>query len=212
MQNGRPVPNGNELSLYAANKAGEMDVIYQPIYDFQTYAAAGQSSLTFFQSPQGQNGKTLEDTNMQSAGQMPNPQKFVVKAISVDFFAGNDVNLSAADGVMNNWQDTYDFFKSGWLDFSVGNKSQCQQAPIGTFPPPYRLGGSSAVTGQSGTANGITGADYASMAGQMFNIIPVVLPANQNFVVTLNWSTPVAINADAKVGVKLHGDLYRSVQ
>lgn len=209
---GKQAPSASDLTKYSVNASGDKDVIWQPLYDYQTYAAGGQTSLNFFQNPVGQQGKTLEDTNMLSAGQLPAPQLFIVEAISIDFFPGNPVNMEAVDADAKNWSDVYTFMKSGWLDFGVGNKSRLQQAPLGAFPPPYRLGGSSAVTGAAAAANTITGMDYASMAGQPFGIIPVTLPANQNFTVSLNWAAAVPINTNARVGVKLHGNLYRSVQ
>ena len=198
MRNGRPIPSSNALNQFSVNASGEMDVIYQPLYDYATYLAAGQTSLNFFQNPIGQLGKTREDTNMESAGQLPAPQKFVVEAISIDFFPG-----AVTSAGNTNWEDAYTVFQSGYLDFVVGSKSRLQQAPLGAFPPPYRLGGS------SGSAAAV---DYSSFAGQMFNIIPVTLPANQNFSVSLNWAVGLPISVDARIGVKLHGNLYRSVQ
>lgn len=212
MSMGRQAPLSADLERYSVNNANQKDVIWQPLYDYQSYAIAGQTSLNFFQNPIGQNGKTLEDTNMESSGQLPAPQMFIVEAISIDFFPGGSANLAGVDATAENWDDVNTFMQSGWLDFRVGSKSRLQQAPLGSFPPPYRLGGSSAVTGAASVANTITGVDYASMAGQTFSIIPVTLPANQNFTVSLNWAAAVPLNAAARVGVKLHGNLYRSVQ
>lgn len=208
----RQIPSPDALNKFAVNSAQGMDVIWQPLYDYATYAAAGQTSLNFFQLPIGQSGKTLADTNMESAGQLPAPQKFIVESISIDFFPGGSVNGSTVDGTAVNWDDVYTVMKSGWLDFIVGSKSRLQQAPIGAFPPAYRLGGGAALTGAASVANTITSVDYASFAGREFSIIPVTLPANQNFKVSLNWPAAVAINVDARIGVKLNGTLYRSVQ
>lgn len=208
----RQAPTPNALDKYAVNSAQGMDVVWQPLYDYQTYAQAGQTSLNFFQLPVGQGGKTLADTNLEAAGQLPAPQKFIVESIQIDFYPGGDVNGSAVDGTAVNWDDCYTVLQSGWLDFVVGSKSRLVQAPIGAFPPVYRLGGGAAVTGEASVANTISSVDYASFAGKEFMIIPVTLPANQNFKVTLNWPTAVAINNDARIGVKLNGNLFRAVQ
>ncbi len=208
----RAIPSPTALDKYSVNNSSGMDVIYQPIYDYQTYSSAGQTSLNFFQNPVGQLGKTLDDTNMESAGQLPAPQKFLVDAIMIDFFPGNSVNMGNVNGTPDNWQDTYDVMHSGHLDFIVGSKSRLKQAPIGAFPPNYRAAGATSVTGSTAAANTISGVDYAGFAGQMFSIIPVTIPANQNFKVTLSWATALPINADARIGVKLMGNLYRSVQ
>lgn len=208
----RQPPSPGALDKFAVNSSQGMDVVWEPLYDYQTYAQAGQTSLAFFQVPIGQGGKTLADTNIQSAGQLPAPQKFIVESIQVDFYPGGDVNGTTVDGSTVNWDDVYTVLKSGWLDFTVGNKSRLQQAPIGSFPPAYRAAGGAALTGAASVANTITSVDYASFAGREFSIIPVTLPANQNFNVTLNWPTAVAINNDARIGVKLNGTLFRSVQ
>lgn len=207
----RQPPSANALDKFSVNAANGLDVIWQPLYDYQTYAQAGQTSLSFFQAPIGQGGKTLEDTNMESAGQLPAPQKFIVESISIDFFPGNDVGRDGNAGLAENWDDVYSVMKSGWLDFIVGSKSRLQQAPLGAFPPAYRLGGAAAETGES-AATTTSVIDYASFAGREFSIIPVTLPANQNFKVTLNWAAALPISVAARIGVKLNGTLYRSVQ
>ena len=80
MQN-NPVPNMQQLAQYAVNRPNEFEAVREPIYDFQTYAAAGQIQLTFFQVPNGQSGKTFEDTNMDTAGTLPVPKEFLIESI-----------------------------------------------------------------------------------------------------------------------------------
>lgn len=212
MNIGRKIPASNALKKYSVNAPNDMDVIYQPLYDYQDYNFAGQTSLIFFQNPIGQNGKTLDDTNMESAGQMPSPQSFVVEGICIDFFPGNAVGTAGIDATADNAQDVYKVMQSGHLNFVVGVKPRLQQAPLGAFPPNYRMAGMSAISGQNTLVGGITLSDYASFAGQVFSIIPVTLESNQNFSVSLNWKTPVPIINTARIGVKLLGTLYRSIQ
>mgnify|MGYP000960570814 FL=1 len=59
---------------YGVNVANVVEAIRQPIYDTVTYAAAGQTNLTFFALPIGQGGKTKVDTNMTTAGSLPAPR------------------------------------------------------------------------------------------------------------------------------------------
>lgn len=209
---GKNPPSSNALQQYAVNQSGQMDVIYQPLYDYVTYAQAGQTQLNFFQNPKGQSGKTAADTNMTNAGMLPAPQKFLVESISIDFQPGNEIAMNTVDGVANNWQDVFDVANSGYLSFDVGSKNQLEVAPLGAFPPAHRLAGSSSVTGTDSVANTITGVDYAQFAGKEFLITPITIPANQNFSVTLNWPTAVPITVAARIGVRLNGWLYRSVQ
>ena len=79
---GVSAPRMQELSKYAVNRPGMEEDIFQPLYDYQTYALAGTTSeYQFFQVPQGQGGKTLADTNMDSAGQLPAPKRALVTQV-----------------------------------------------------------------------------------------------------------------------------------
>ena len=89
------VPSLAELEKFNVNRSGEFEAIRQSIYDTQVYAQAGQTSLTFFQSPLGQLGKTLADTNLELAGQLPNPKMQLVQSIEVLFYPS--VAPSSAD-------------------------------------------------------------------------------------------------------------------
>ena len=68
------IPNLAELQAYAVNRKGQYEGIRQSLFDFQVYGAAGQTSLAFFQVPIGQGGKTIDDTNMEIQGALPQPK------------------------------------------------------------------------------------------------------------------------------------------
>ena len=84
------VPQITDLAAYDVNRSGQYEGIKKAYYDFQTYAQAGQTSLSFFQVPVGQSSKTLADTNMQQAGSLPNPIKFLVQDIQIFIFPAGD--------------------------------------------------------------------------------------------------------------------------
>ncbi len=79
------IPTLDQLQQYDVNRRGEYEGIRQTLYDSAAYAAAGQTQLQFFQIPQGQSSKTIADTNMKSAGQLPQPQHFLVESIEIHF-------------------------------------------------------------------------------------------------------------------------------
>lgn len=208
-------PSVGELNRYNVNRAGQAEGIVQPLYDYQTYLAAGQTSMTFFAQPIGQGNKTLADTNMEGAGQMPAPKEQLVTSIQVVFFPGSNPGTFGPQTVANNWNDANAVFQSGYLDFFIGSKSYLQDAPLGKFSNDFRLAGSAALADTTTAgANGHSMIDYATFAGTPYNISPVRLTSNQNFKVTLNWPTAVALpsTVDGRIGIILVGFQYRLSQ
>ena len=121
MKYGKMLPDLQALENYRINRAGEVEGIWNPLYDYQNYAAAGQTSLSFFQIPIGQSSKTRKDTNMVSAGQLPKPQEFLVTGIEVMFWPGVVLSVLGAPAAQVFMDDVYDFNKSGYLEFTVAS-------------------------------------------------------------------------------------------
>lgn len=215
------VPSRAQLSKYSVNRPG-WEAIRQSFYDFQAYAAAGVTQLTFFANPVGQGGKTLSDTNMTLAGQLPKNQEFLLQSIEV-WFAPTTPTVAAqmpaafgaqaAAAIIN---DAYIFGRSGNLQMVVGSKPYLQEAPMGRFPQKAHFAVDAALADvstaganlQSRNAFGFwTGRPY------MLDPAPLLLVENQNFSITLNWPEGVqAISNPARVGVILDGILYRRSQ
>jgi len=210
-----PISPSN-LKNYSFNRSGMVNANGQSLYDFQAYAAAGQTQLLFFQVPKGQSSKTFADTNATLAGSLPQPQRMLVRGISVVFFPGSAVNASGAIGTSGlNWQDTWQVFKSGWLEFFIGSTPYIDEAPIGRFPPQFRLAGAAAMADATTAASALhSQIDYATFAGPAYKFTPVMLEPNQNFNVSLNWPAAVALPSAVagRIGVILDGDLYRLAQ
>lgn len=211
----RIAPEFRELTAaYGVNVPGLVEAIWQPQYDTLAYAAAGQTQLVFFQNPVGQNSKTLADTNMQAAGQIPAPQQFLATGIGLEFLPNSAITIgttTAADFV-KYVNDVQAFARGGALTFTVGNKVQYTDAPCGKFPPPNRLDVSAAAAGSIGTSGLTIG--YAQTQGMFCDITPVNIPWAQNFNVTLSWPTaiPLPSSAAGTVRCTLLGYLYRSAQ
>jgi hypothetical protein len=215
------IPDLAELQSYAVNRKGMYEGIRQTLYDFQTYAAAGQTSLSFFQVPLGQGGKTIADTNIEVAGSLPQPKHFLVESIEVYFFPGVNpvtVNTTIAESEFSN--DVYTFTKSGSLNFFIGSKTYLEEAPIGRFPPKVKVEADFAVAlefKQAAAANAeeIVTMDLAYACGRPYFINPAtLLIPTQNFKGSLNWPAAVALPSgqDARVGVVFDGVLYRQSQ
>lgn len=215
------VPNRAQLSKYSVNRPG-WEAIRQTLYDFQAYQAAGVTQLTFFALPVGQSSKTLSDTNMTLAGQLPKNQEFLVQSIEVVFLPTTPTvaaqmpaaqGAQAAAAIIN---DAYIFGRSGNLTLTIGSKPYLQEAPLGRFPQKahFCLDAAIADTTTAGAAQQARAA-FGFWTGRPYLLSPadLLLPENQNFSVSLNWPEGVqAITNPARVGVILDGILYRRSQ
>jgi hypothetical protein len=202
---------------YAVNRRGQYEVLKQPLYDYQAYAAAGQTSLTFFTIPNGQSSKTLADTNMEAAGQLPNPKRFLIRGIEIQFFPGTVFPGGVAGGaaIVDAFvNDVWEVWSStAWLELFIGSKAYVQ-APLNMFPPVNHLNGWGSQSDSAvAAATTFMRTSYASAAGTPFGMDPpLILEPTQNFRVTLNWPTAVAITNAGRIGVHLKGLLYRQSQ
>lgn len=234
-----PPRNLAELAAYGIFMPDAITSIRQPLYDRLIYPVAGLTQLRYFQLPQGQGitsavggagaVKTLDDTNMESAGQLPSPKAFLATSIEVIVDPGMvsaanawsplDIafitNSSAASvGVVPELDSANSvnlILISGWLDFFVGSASYLQASRSDSFPAKsYSASDTSiAVSGNLG----FSGLQTTRAVGRPFYLNPpILLMPNVNFVVTLNWPVAVAINQNARVTVRLDGIMYRNAQ
>lgn len=209
-------PSVSGLQKFDVNRRGQVEAVRQSLYDFQTYAAAGQTELIFFQVPQGQGGKTIDDTNMEIAGSLPRPKEQLIESIEVYFYPGPNIGQFGAQAESEFANDVMAVAESGSLDLFIGSKSYLTEAPINRFPPKTRLYGESAYADTTTAgANQQIRFDYAAMCGRPYFLDPEIrLIHTQNFNVRLRWNTAVALPSavDARIGVVLDGVLYRLSQ
>lgn len=215
------VPTRAQLAKYSVNRPG-WEAVRQSLYDFQAYAAAGVTQLTFFANPVGQSNKTLSDTNMTLAGQLPKNQEFLLQSIEVVFHPTTPTvaaQMPAAFGAQAAAQvinDAYIFGRSGNLQLIVGSKPYLQEAPLGRFPQKAHFCLDAALAdATTAAANQQSRAAFGYWAGRPYQLdpAPLLLVENQNFTITLNWPEGVqAITNPARVGVILDGILYRRSQ
>jgi len=208
---------------YSVNRPG-WEAIKQSLYDFQTYAAAGQTVLTFFAVPTGQAGKTLSDTNMTLAGQLPANQNFLIQSLEVCFLptvpavAAQNPAAFGAQAIAQIINDIYIVGRTGNLKLEIGSKPYLQEAPLGRFPPKthYHVEAALADVTTAG-ANLQSRIAMGYWEGRPYIVSPaeMELIQNQNFQVTLNWpegAQALPSGNTGRIGVILDGILYRRPQ
>jgi hypothetical protein len=94
------MPTAADFNARRVTNPGQSEIIRQRLYDYQLYANAGTTQLSFFQQPVGSGltsaigstvgaVKTLWDTNMTLGGTLPSGQAYMVESIEVVFFPGS---------------------------------------------------------------------------------------------------------------------------
>ena len=212
---GLQAPSLAQLEKYNVNVEGQPEVIWQPLYDFQAYPAAGFTSLRFFNVPAGQAGKTFDDTNLETAGVLPVPVNMAITSLEIMFFPGSVISETSAN-VGRNWNDAQAVFEAGHLSLVIGSKEYLLDAPLGRFPQTVRLAGDAALASNLvAAAATITKIDYAAFSGAPYRIVPLRLISQQNFRVDLVFdggavALPSAVAG--RIGVRLNGFRYRLAQ
>ena len=199
------LPSLQDIQQYSVNRPNQLNGQRWELYDSVAYPAGGQTSLDFFQIPQGQSSKTLADTNMESAGQLPAPKSFFMTDIQVFFLSG--LAPSAALGVATNVNDAVIFYEGkAWAELFIGSTYYMQQAPLGRFPPRNGLTGFASIPATDMVA-------YATYGGAPYQMRPeILIPPNQNFRFSLKWPAALAITTASRVMVVLGGYQYRLSQ
>jgi len=206
------------MTTYNVNVPNVVEAIWQPKYDLITYLAAGQNQQVFFQNPVGQALRTEDQTNMNAAGTIAAPQQFLATGIRLEFLpAANLASIhSGTPADLEDYvNDVQTVMRSGVVVFTVGNKEQNRDAPIGKFPPSHYLSvEASLADSTTAGANQVSGISYAQSCGQLYNLTPTNIPYSQNFDVTIKWPTLAALpsGADGSIRCHLEGFLYRSAQ
>lgn len=229
---GRPILTKDNLSAHRAMLQSQ-DVIWAPLYDFQSYGTAGATQFTFFTSPKGQGttsapgatgAKTIADTNMQQAGLLSLGNEFYMTGIEVLLFPGAASTFGPGEGAVAESKagqfanDVYAIGKAGTLKLTVGSdRTYIEDGPMNMFPPVTRLAVAPALAvGPSATAtiHTIEQIDYAVWAGEPYTITPIYIQSTQGFQVQLNFPAAVAPPSAIapRIGVRLRGYLIRNAQ
>lgn len=220
MKTGRATPKVQDLERYNVENVEAIEGIWNPLYHYQAYAAAGQAQLTFFQTPVGQGGLTYDDTNMLSAGSMPAGQNFLCVGVEVLFFAGTAPAVNGVPGgashlaALKSINDTWTVQKSGRVRFFIGSKDYLIDGPIGVFPAQNGIEGTAAANGSTANDTLNTLVNAAAIRGPVYQITPVRLTSSLNFSVFIetNGLVPLPSAVAGRIGVRLLGFQYRRSQ
>ena len=230
-------PTMQDFEKALALAQGAIEVIRQPLYDYNLYATAGVGNLQFFTFPQGQglsvspgnagNAKQLTDTNLIVASQLPAPQAYWVASIEVDFepgssaaantFAIQDPSAHVAQStalVQAGENDKMNVLSSASLRLFIGQKVYYEEGPLYRFPPRTCDYLDVAIASNSVT----TAEDLKALIWQEGDRVILdpgfAIMTSMNFGVTLAWpavvNTPSGFNG--RIGVILDGWQYRAVQ
>ena len=230
------LPNAADFNARRVTNPGQSEIVRQRFYDYQLYATAGVSQLTFFSSPVGQGltsaigstagtSKTLWDTNLELPNTLPSGKAFMIESIEVIFFPGSVstantytvanpaiFNATPAQAVAAQLADVNTFYQSGMLELNVLSKNYLRETPLLAFPPKANFNIDAALSG-SGTAE--VGAVNGRASGRPYYISPeIALQPAVNFEVVLRWPAAVATPSgfNARVGVILDGYFMRASQ
>jgi len=211
-----PLRTLDDFNRYAVNRKDQMEVIRQSLYDFQAYAMAGQTSLTFFSLPIGQGGKTKADTNLTTAGSLPAPIRFAVQTMEVYFIPGVfPSGAPAAAGIDNHVNDIWEVMTgTAFLELVIGSKPYLTEAPLLRLPPAARMDGFAGMSDATTAAAALfSRTSHLHACGALYRIDPVLLlEPNQNFSVTINWPTAIGISVAGRIGVVMQGVQARNSQ
>jgi hypothetical protein len=213
-----------------------LEGVRQSLFDFLLYGTAGSTQYNFFATPKGQGmtsaiggtvggSKTIADTNLEVAGQLPSGKAFLATSIELPFYAGavntaNTFNLAspalfnatAAAALMAQAADINSFYMSGSLQFFISSKIVLEEAPLLRFPPKCHLEVQGSVASNSATLAEV-GSMNARAVGRPYMLEPqIYIEPNVNFSVSLNFPAAVATPSgfNARVGCILDGYLYRT--
>jgi hypothetical protein len=230
------MPTAADFNARRVTNPGQSEIIRQRLYDYQLYANAGTTQLSFFQQPVGSGltsaigstvgaVKTLWDTNMTLGGTLPSGQAYMVESIEVVFFPGSvttantytpigmsTFNATAAASVAGALNDVNTFYQSGMLEFNILSKNYLRETPTLAFPPKANFALDAAVASNSATTAEVALAQ-ARAAGRPYYIDPSIsLQPAVNFEVVIKWPAAVALTFNARVGVILDGYFMRASQ
>lgn len=212
-----------EMQAFLRPSANE-EMLDQPLYHFQSYGTAGATLFTFFQTTTGSATNLLSDTNMDVAGQLSAGKRFGLFGISVVFLPGiaplvgqtttaNIVPTSAiadAKGVLEG---------IGFVELKIMDKRYGDWAPLAYLPAGMGTFGSigGLINNQQTAANNSMEASWASNgiplpAASRRLRVPLPLPPQVNFSVTLNFNTAITVSTASRIGVILDGVLIRAKQ
>lgn len=232
------IPSAADFNARRVTNASQSEVIRQRFYDYQLYATAGVSQMSFFSQPVGQGitsaaggtvgtAKTMWDTNLEMPNTLPSGKSFMIESIEVLFTPGSVSTANtytralmsqfaavAAAAVLGAIDDVNAFYQSGMLELNILSKNYLRETPLLAFPPKAHFDVAAAVASNSATTAEV-GVSFAKASGRPYYLQPEIsLQPAVNFEVLLKWPAAVATPSgfNGRVGVILDGYFMRASQ
>ena len=205
----RPAKSAQDLRDIAFPElASQPEVIPHVLYDTQALANNGVGPLVFFQNTN--NDLTL--SNMESAGQLPDPQYFEVFYIACDILQVPTATALASEPnqALANVENILKTNRAT-VEFVMANKSYgripltvCHATGGATFSG-YGYG-----TAANGTSSGVVNNGIPGSGGMPYNGALVIPPKNA-FKLILSVAAAVTLSATVNIRMSLVGNWYRRV-
>lgn len=232
------LPTAADFNARRVTNPNQSEIVRQRFYDYQLYATAGTTQLTFFSAPVGQGlttalggtagtAKTLWDTNLELPNTLPSGKAFMIESIEVLFFPGSVstantytivspalFNATASAAVQSQLADVNSFYQSGMLELNILSKNYLRETPMLAFPPKANFNLDAALASNSATT-ALNGAVNMRAAGRPYYLEPTIaLQPAVNFEVVIRYPAAVATPSgfNARVGVILDGYFMRASQ
>lgn len=198
-----------QLNAIGKPNGASSEAIPAALYDTQSYAAAGATTLQFFLTQQ--NDQTLG--NLQTAGILPQPQWFEIHGIFCDFLGVPVIRAAAAAATTNAGQlDDIELLlktaRATW-ELTIAQKSYTVM-PLTLLHATgggvgFYAGAFTAATAVNQGNNGIQGQSWAPNGS-------IVIPPTQGFNITLRFVAGVAISVATNIRITMVGVLHRAVR
>jgi len=200
------IRNQSDQELYRASNPGSQtgpEALPWCLYDTQTFPAAGIARLRFFNQTNAD--RTL--TNMETGGQLSDPQFFEIWNLMMDFqLAGPTINAAAA-GQANDL-DLLLKTQRATFTLNISNKN------YGPFPATLLHatgGGVGNVFGTTAAAGSIQYVNNGVQDGGWSWGGAVIIPPKVGWFIDLEFAGIQAISAETNIRIALNGVLHRRV-
>lgn len=198
-------------SPFKPGRPALVEPIQQPLYSTVVITGATpEAQLLFFQATQGAAGQNPVFTNLETAGQLPNPKIFVVRGFRLH--AAQNVAIVGVDTAPTD--DLADIIESYWYRFFIGVKEYLR-VPVFYLNSGLGLWFSAAAAGAEAGNEIASVSEIGAPSHESYFKIhrrPITIPPQQNFQAELNLGPALAsINADRRIWNFLEGDLGREV-
>lgn len=200
------VPRGQMRTMSQPPNGNTPEAIWHQFYDSQSFVSAATTTLTFFASPSAD--RTL--TNLETAGQLSDPQYFSVYDITLDILSLNStvaVATSYVTGELNDLKQILLTNRGTWtMVFSDKNYGPYSLSTLHGTGGPIGFLSTGAVTDQQQTALNCLGPGWNYKGS-------IIIPPKTSFRIVTNWAATSTLQATpVYLRVSLFGILSRAVK